>query len=96
MATGVCALLGIEAGEVADLVAEALGFALDFVAGVTFFGDAAAVFFAGLEPAPALGLGFAVSRETSGINAPKPRPKLCLFAISLTLSFTFSNFTRGS
>jgi hypothetical protein len=36
MATGVCALLGIEAGEVADLVAEALGFALDFVAGVTF------------------------------------------------------------
>ena len=82
MATGAWALLGIVAAGTADLVAEALDFALDLVAGVTFFGAATAVFFAGLEPVPALGLVLAVSRETSGIKAPKPRPKLCLFAIS--------------
>ena len=39
---------------------------------------------------------YRVSRETSGIKAPKPRPRLCRFAIALTLLLTFGDFTGGS
>ena len=92
--------------EVAELVAEDdvavvdlvggldAAFVLDLVAVVAFLGAVAAVFFAGLPPVPGLVFELAVSRETSGIKAPKPRPKLCRFAITLTLLFTFGDFSR--
>ena len=68
------------------------GFLTLLVAGVAFL--VAGAFFAGLAPEPVF--GFEVSRETSGINAPKPRPRLCLFAIYLTFPLTFSDFSRRS
>ena len=95
MAVGAWVLLWVGVG--ADLAgALVAGFALDLLTGAVFLGDAPAVFFAGLAPVPALGFALVVSRETSGIKAPKPRPKLCRFAITLTFLFTFSDFSRRS
>ena len=68
------------------------GFLALLVAGVAFF--AAGAFFAGLAPEPVF--DFEVSRETSGIKAPKPRPRLCLFAIHLTFPLTFGDFAGRS
>ena len=82
---------GLVAALVGDL---ATGFALVFPVGTTFLGGAPAFFFAGLTPDPPLGFVLVVSRETSGIKAPKPRPRLCRFAITLTLPLTFGDFSR--
>jgi hypothetical protein len=90
-------LLPWAAGTPADLVGTfTTGFAVDLVAGADFFGADSVVFLAGLAPDPAFEFGFAVSRETSGIRAPKPRPKLCRFAIKLTLLLAFGDFSRSS
>ena len=74
----------------------AAGLAVDLLAGTAFFGATPAVFFAGLAPVPPFGFAVVVSRETSGIRAPKPRPRLCRFAIALTLLLTFGDFAGGS
>ena len=74
----------------------AAGLAVDLVAGTAFFGAVLATFLAGFAPVPLFGLVVVVSRETSGIRAPKPRPRLCRFAIALTLLLTFGDFAGCS
>ena len=88
----------------AGLVATALVELVGFTAGLgrLRFADLAGAFFVGTLLGAFLAAGllagwvrfFPVSRETSGISAPRPRPRLFRCAILFTLSSTFSDFFR--
>jgi hypothetical protein len=92
VAAGLAAVGLVALGATAFAGAFVAGFLALLVAGVAFLVTGA--FFAGLAPEPVF--DFDVSRETSGIKAPKPRPRLCLFAIALTFLLTFGDFSRRS